>query len=40
MADVPFFLVSIDSNSAATIRHLKDWETYPRDSFKVVSYNN
>ncbi|TQD89769.1 hypothetical protein C1H46_024661 [Malus baccata] len=26
-ADVPFFLVHIDSNSNATIKHLKDWET-------------
>ncbi|KAM1184770.1 hypothetical protein PS2_013845 [Malus domestica] len=26
-ADVPFFLVHIDSNSHATIKHLKDWET-------------
>lgn len=27
-ADVPFFLVVIDSNLHATIKHLKDWETY------------
>ncbi|KAM1033196.1 hypothetical protein FF1_036600 [Malus domestica] len=26
-ADVPFFLVHIDSNSHAIIKHLKDWET-------------
>ncbi|PQQ03315.1 ubiquitin-like modifier-activating enzyme atg7 [Prunus yedoensis var. nudiflora] len=26
-ADVPFFLVQIDTNSHATIKHLKDWET-------------
>ncbi|KAM1245018.1 hypothetical protein ACFX2I_036262 [Malus domestica] len=29
-ADVPFFLVHIDSNSHATIKHLKDWETSQR----------
>ncbi|KAM5587999.1 ubiquitin-like modifier-activating enzyme atg7 [Rosa sericea] len=28
--DVPFFLVVIDPNSHATIKHLKDWETCQR----------
>uniref|UniRef100_A0A2P2LII0 Ubiquitin-like modifier-activating enzyme ATG7 n=1 Tax=Rhizophora mucronata TaxID=61149 RepID=A0A2P2LII0_RHIMU len=35
-ADVPFFLVSIASNSHATIRHLKDWEVCQGDGQKVL----
>ncbi|WOH11929.1 hypothetical protein DCAR_0831425 [Daucus carota subsp. sativus] len=35
-ADVPFFLVSIDSNSHATIRHLKDWEVCRSDGYKLL----
>ncbi|KAF8409020.1 hypothetical protein HHK36_005092 [Tetracentron sinense] len=34
-ADVPFFLVSIASNSRATIRHLRDWEVCQGDGQKV-----
>ncbi|TXG47559.1 hypothetical protein EZV62_026853 [Acer yangbiense] len=33
-ADVPFFLVSIASDSQATIRHLKDWEACQGDGQK------
>ncbi|KAF3452098.1 hypothetical protein FNV43_RR08195 [Rhamnella rubrinervis] len=35
-ADVPFFLVSVDSNSNATVKHLKDWETCHRDNNKLL----
>ncbi|WJZ96520.1 hypothetical protein VitviT2T_015198 [Vitis vinifera] len=35
-ADVPFFLVSIASNSRATIRHLKDWEACQEDGHKLL----
>ncbi|KAI4296917.1 hypothetical protein L6164_036834 [Bauhinia variegata] len=35
-ADVPFFLVSIDSNSRATVRHLKDWEACQSDAQKIL----
>lgn len=34
-ADVPFFLVSISSNSAATIRQLAEFEACQRDGHKV-----
>ncbi|KAK4487741.1 hypothetical protein RD792_005595 [Penstemon davidsonii] len=34
--DVPFFLVSIASNSAVTIRHLADFEACQRDGHKVL----
>ena len=34
-ADIPFFLISFDANSHATIKHLKDWETCQGDSNKV-----
>ncbi|KAL0398478.1 UNVERIFIED_CONTAM: Ubiquitin-like modifier-activating enzyme atg7 [Sesamum radiatum] len=34
--DVPFFLVSISSNSAVTIRHLADFEACQRDGHKVL----
>ncbi|GFZ07103.1 ThiF family protein [Actinidia rufa] len=34
--DVPFFLVSIDSNSHATIKHLKDWESCQHDGHKFL----
>ena len=35
MADIPFFLVSIDPHSLATIRHLSDWEACQGDNHKV-----
>ncbi|KAJ0017542.1 hypothetical protein Pint_10420 [Pistacia integerrima] len=35
-ADEPFFLVSIDSNSNSTIRHLKDWEAFQNDCQKLL----
>lgn len=35
-ADVPFFFISIASNSHATIRHLKDWEACQADNQKVL----
>ncbi|EEF39865.1 autophagy protein, putative [Ricinus communis] len=35
-ADVPFFLVCIDSNSHATIRHLNNWEACQSDDQKVL----
>ncbi|KAJ4827925.1 Autophagy protein 7 [Turnera subulata] len=35
-ADVPFFLICIDSNSNATIRHLRDWEVCQSDGQKVL----
>ncbi|XP_021639573.2 ubiquitin-like modifier-activating enzyme atg7 isoform X2 [Hevea brasiliensis] len=35
-ADIPFFLVCIASNSHATIRHLKDWETCQGYGQKVL----
>ncbi|CAN1229883.1 Ubiquitin-like modifier-activating enzyme atg7 [Linum grandiflorum] len=35
-AGVPFFLVSIASDSSATIRHLKDWEACQGDAKKVL----
>ncbi|KAK1386456.1 Ubiquitin-like modifier-activating enzyme ATG7 [Heracleum sosnowskyi] len=35
-ADVPFFLVSIDSNSHASLRHLKDWEVCRSDGHKCL----
>ncbi|GMN50693.1 hypothetical protein TIFTF001_019836 [Ficus carica] len=34
--DVPFFLIDIDPNSRATIRHLKDWETCRGDNHKLL----
>ncbi|KAL1560323.1 Autophagy protein 7 [Salvia divinorum] len=34
--DVPFFVVSIPSNSAATIRHLAEFEACQRDGHKVL----
>ncbi|KAH6829155.1 ThiF family protein [Perilla frutescens var. hirtella] len=34
--DVPFFLVTISSNSAATIRHLAEFEACQRDGHKVL----
>ncbi|KAI3456165.1 hypothetical protein Pfo_012828 [Paulownia fortunei] len=34
--DVPFFLVSISSNSAVTIRNLAEFETCQRDGHKVL----
>ena len=34
-ADVPFFLVCIDPNSLATVKHIKDWETCESDGNKV-----
>ncbi|CAN1327384.1 Ubiquitin-like modifier-activating enzyme atg7 [Linum perenne] len=35
-AGVPFFLVSIASDSSASIRHLKDWEACQGDGKKVL----
>ncbi|GMQ09562.1 hypothetical protein CsSME_00052885 [Camellia sinensis var. sinensis] len=35
-ADVPFFLVSIASNSHATIKHLKYWESSQHDGHKFL----
>ncbi|PWA86285.1 hypothetical protein CTI12_AA143800 [Artemisia annua] len=35
-ADVPFFLVSISSDSHATIRHLKDFEACQSEGHKIV----
>ncbi|KAK7263918.1 hypothetical protein RJT34_31517 [Clitoria ternatea] len=35
-ADVPFFLVTIDPNSHATVRLLKDWEACQTDAHKIV----
>ncbi|XP_047974491.1 ubiquitin-like modifier-activating enzyme atg7 isoform X1 [Salvia hispanica] len=34
--DIPFFLVSIPSNSAATIRHLAEFEACQRDGHKIL----
>ncbi|XP_057947930.1 ubiquitin-like modifier-activating enzyme atg7 [Malania oleifera] len=34
--DVPFFLICIDSNMHATIRHLKDWEACQADGQKFL----
>lgn len=39
MAGVPFFLVTIDPNSRATVRPLKDWEACQSDAHKV-SFSN
>jgi ubiquitin-like modifier-activating enzyme ATG7 len=39
VADVPFFLVTIDPNSRATVRPLKDWEACQSDAHKV-SFSN
>ncbi|XP_004293934.1 PREDICTED: ubiquitin-like modifier-activating enzyme atg7 [Fragaria vesca subsp. vesca] len=36
--DVPFFLVVIDSNSHATVKHLKDWETCQSSSYQKVLF--
>ncbi|XP_061353295.1 ubiquitin-like modifier-activating enzyme atg7 isoform X1 [Gastrolobium bilobum] len=35
-ADVPFFLVTIDPNSRATVRLLKDWEACQSDALKIL----
>lgn len=35
-ADVPFFLVSIASDSSVTIRHLKDWEDCKGNGHKLL----
>lgn len=35
-ADVPFFLVTIDPNSRATVRPLKDWEACQSDAHKIL----
>ncbi|XP_052202532.1 ubiquitin-like modifier-activating enzyme atg7 [Diospyros lotus] len=35
-ADVPFFLVSIASNSHTNIKHLKDWESCQHDGHKLL----
>ncbi|XP_058729496.1 ubiquitin-like modifier-activating enzyme atg7 [Vicia villosa] len=35
-ADVPFFLVTIDPNSRATVRLLKDWEACQSDAHKIL----
>ncbi|XP_075663740.1 ubiquitin-like modifier-activating enzyme atg7 isoform X2 [Castanea sativa] len=35
-ADVPFFLVCIDPNSLATVKHIKDWETCQSDGNKLL----
>ncbi|XP_027354377.1 ubiquitin-like modifier-activating enzyme atg7 isoform X1 [Abrus precatorius] len=34
--DVPFFLVTIDPNSRATVRLLKDWEVCQSDAHKIL----
>ncbi|XP_058195941.1 ubiquitin-like modifier-activating enzyme atg7 isoform X3 [Rhododendron vialii] len=34
--DVPFFLVSIASNSRTTIKHLKEWTSYQQDGNKFL----
>ncbi|XP_010494767.1 PREDICTED: ubiquitin-like modifier-activating enzyme atg7 [Camelina sativa] len=34
--DVPFFLVSVSSDSKASIRHLKDWEACQGDHHKLL----
>lgn len=39
-ADVPFFLVCVDPNSLATVKHIKDWETCQSDGNKVCLYNS
>ena len=39
-ADVPFFLVSIDPNSQATVKHIKDWETCQNDGHKVCLHDS
>lgn len=39
-ADVPFFLVSTDPNSHATVKHLKDWETCQSDGHKVCPHDS
>lgn len=39
-AEVPFFLVSIDPNSHATVKHLKDWETCQSDGHKVCLHDS
>lgn len=38
--DVPFFLVSVDPTSHATIKHLKDWETCQSNGEKVCLHNS
>lgn len=35
-ADVPFFLVTIDPNSRATVRLLKDWEACQSNAHKIL----
>lgn len=35
-ADMPFFLVCIDPNSLATVKHIKDWETCQSDGNKLL----
>ncbi|PON73810.1 Ubiquitin-like modifier-activating enzyme Atg [Trema orientale] len=35
-ADIPFFLISVDANSHATIKHLKDWETCQGNGDKIL----
>ncbi|XP_004251096.1 ubiquitin-like modifier-activating enzyme atg7 [Solanum lycopersicum] len=35
-ADIPFFLVSIGSNSVATLRHLREWETCQNNGQKIL----
>lgn len=35
-ADVPFFLISIDSKSRTTIRHLKDWKSCQGHGYKLL----
>lgn len=39
-SDVPFFLVSIDPNSQATVKHIKDWETCQNDGHKVCLHDS
>jgi len=39
VADVPFFLVTIDQNSCATVRPLKDWEACQGNANKVSYFN-
>ncbi|XP_010529195.1 PREDICTED: ubiquitin-like modifier-activating enzyme atg7 isoform X2 [Tarenaya hassleriana] len=34
--DIPFFLLTISSDSKATIRHLKDWEACQDDNHKLL----
>lgn len=35
-ADIPFFLISVDANSHATIKQLKDWETCQGNGDKIL----